>query len=329
VFFEDAQRLEDRVDPDAIPWTRLWILRDMLAKGPVPLKDTVDCAQGAYNVDYYPRGWGLTNFLMHVHRKPYETYLMLLKKGGTQSNSELFVKGIGKQPADLQAAWEAYIKAIEPKTADELANAAVAALGIYLDQQRAEDYAQRSVDLAAGSWRSQAALGAAKLAIARLSGRRESAVAAVAAFDTACELAKADPVSIKARVKKGQSLSIWTDLLASRMFACFEAGDGERAAACACELLEVDEASAYAYGMLAVLGAGDPEDGAEAATFLATAQDIGNDHLVRWCAARVAAATGRLSEAANLLAEAAKLDRLGLGRAWYPAEAKRLATPKR
>ncbi len=328
VYFEDAERLEDRVDPNAIPWTRLWHLHDMMEAKPVDLEGTVACPHAGYTVEFYPRGWALTHFLLNgPYRKNYENYLGLLRKGGDMGNAALFLKGIGKKPGDLQAEWEKHVKALEPKTADELAGAARAALGSYLDPQRAEDYAERAVVLAPDAWRCHAALGTVRLALARLSGDAALASGAVESFDRAVELAGADLASIKARVKKGQSLSVWTGLLAGRMFALHAAGDGEGAAAAASDLLEVDAANAYAYGMLAILGAGDAQDGGDAQAFIETAQDIGNDHVVRWCAARVAFATGKADQGTKLLAEAAKLDRLGLGRAWYPREAKRLAAP--
>lgn len=331
VYFEDADRLEDRVDPDAIPWTRLWGLQDMLKEGKVSLEGTVACSHAAYHVDYYPRGWALTHFLMQGTdkklRKGYENYLMLLKKGGNASATDLFTKGIGRSPSDLQSDWEKHVQGIEPRTAEELASAAQAALGSYLDPQRGEEYAARAVTLAPDNWRCHAALGMVRLAQARLGGRTSDATAAVESFDRAVELANANAASIKTKVKNGQSQSFWTGLLVNRLFALEAAGNGERAAEAAGEILDIDEANAHAYAVLAVLGAGD--DKAEAEAFIATARDIGYDHLVRWCAARIAATDGRLAEARSLLAEAAELDRLGLGRAWYPREAKRLAQSKK
>lgn len=329
VYFEDAERREDRVDPDAVPWTRLWHLHDMLKAGKVSLEGTVACSHAAYTVEYYPRGWSLTHFLLQGEdkklRKGYENYLMSLKKGGTASASELFTKGIGRSPGDLQSDWEKHVLAIEPRTAEELASAATAALGSYLDPQRAGDYAERAVALAPDNWRSHAALGQVRLALARLTGKDGFSDAAVESFDRAVELAHADAATIKSKVKAGQSQSFWISLLANRLFALEASGDGERAAAAAGEILEIDEANAHAYAILAVLGAGDASDREEAQAFIATARDIGNDHLVRWCAARIAAANGKASEARALLAEAAELDRLGLGRVWYPREAERLA----
>ncbi len=333
VYFEDADRREDRVDPDSIPWTRLWHLRDMLKSGKVSLDDTVACSHQAYTVEYYPRGWSLTHFLMQSGdkklRNGYENYLMSLKKGGNASNTELFTKGIGRSPSDLQSDWEKHVLAIEPRTADELAAAAEAALGSYFDLQRAEEYADRAVALAPDNWRCHAAQGQVWLALARLGGKPADAVAAVESFDCAVELANASATTIKAKVKSGQSLSFWTSLLVGRLFALEAAGDGEGAAQAASVILDIDEANAHAYAVLAVLGSRDSDDRAEADTFIATARDIGNDHLVRWCAARVAAANDKLSEARTLLAEAAELDRLGLGRAWYPREAERLARTKK
>lgn len=331
VYFEDAERREDRVDPDAIPWTRLWHLHDMLKTGTISLEGTVACSHAAYTVEYYPRGWSLTHFLMQGGdkklRKGYETYLLSLKKGGNASATELFTKGVGRSPSDLQADWEKHVLAIEPRTADELANAAQASLGSYLDPQRGEAYADRAVTLAPDNWRCHAALGLVRLAYARLGGKRADAEAAVESFDRAAELANANANSIKGKVKGGQSQSFWTGLLVNRLFALEAAGDGERAAAAAGEILEIDEANAHAYAVLAVLGAAD--DPAEAASFIATARDIGNDHLVRWCAARIAAANGKLPLARTLLDEAAELDRLGLGRAWYPREAERLTKARK
>lgn len=329
VYFEDAERREDRVDPDAIPWTRLWHLRDMMRAGPVPLAGTVACSHAAYTVEYYPRGWSLTHFLMQGGdrrlRKGYESYLMSLKKGGAADATELFTRSIGRSPGDLQSEWERHVDAIEPRTAEELAAAARAALGAYLDLERAEEYAEQAVALAEGNWRCPAALGRVRLAQARLWGRAGDAVAAVEALDRARELAGADAAGVKAKLRSGHSLSFWTGLLVDRMFALEAAGDGERAAEAAGEILEIDEANAHAYAVLAVLGYADPAERDEAATLIATARDVGNDHLVRWCSARIAAIDGRQAEARTLLAEAAELDRLGLGRAWYPREAERLA----
>ncbi|MBN8526745.1 MAG: hypothetical protein J0M02_15535 [Planctomycetes bacterium] len=335
VYFEDAERREDRVDPDAIPWTRLWHLRDMMREGKVNLEGTVACSHAAYTVEYYPRGWSLTHFLMQGGdkklRKGYENYLMSLKKGGDGSATELFTKGIGRSPGDLQSDWEKHVLAIEPRTADELAAAAKAALGSYLDPQQAGEYAEKAVELAGDNWRCHAALGAVRLAQCRLYGKAELAAGAVEAYDRAVELSGATAASIKAKVKSGQSMSYWTGLLADRMFALEAAGLGERAAEAAGELLEIDEANAYAYALLGVMGADDPAERAEADILLATAKDVGYDHLVRWCLARVAALDGKGAEVRTLLTEAMELDRLGLGRAWYPREIERLtkAAPKR
>jgi tetratricopeptide (TPR) repeat protein len=329
VYFEDAERREDRVDPDAIPWTRLWHLQDMLKDGSVTLEGTVACSHQAYTAEYYPRGWALTHFLLHAvdkkYRKGYESYLMSLKKGGNASPAELFAKGIGRAPSDLQGEWEQHVLAIKPTAAEELAAAARSALGSYLDPQRGETYAEQAVALAPDNWRCQAALGTVKLALARLSGESAYASEAVEAFDQAVELAHADVTTIKGRVKKGHSMSVWTGLLVDRLFALHASGDAEGAVAAASDILEIDEANPHAYAVLGMIGAEDPAEQAEAETFLATARDIGNDHLVRWCSARVAAAAGKLAEARTLLAEAADLDRLGLGRAWYPRESARLA----
>jgi tetratricopeptide (TPR) repeat protein len=331
VYFEDAERCENRVDPDAIPWTRLWHLHEMLKEGQVSLDGTVACSHAAYTVDYYPRGWSLTHFLMQGGdkklRKGYENYLMSLKKGGNATATELFTKGIGRSPSDLQSDWEKHVLSIEPHSAEELAAAAQAALGSYLDPQRGEEYADRAVALAPDNWRCHAALGMVRLAQARLGGRKTDAEAAVESFDRATEIANANAASIKTKVKAGQSQSFWISLLVNRLFALEAAGDGERAAEAAGEILEIDEANAHAYAVLALLGASD--DKAEAEVFIGTARDIGYDHLVRWCAARIAAANGKLTEANTLLAEAAELDRLGLGRAWYPREAERLARPRK
>jgi hypothetical protein len=332
VYFEEAERLEDRVDPDSIPWTRLWHLRDMQKQGRIDLGDTVRRPHAGYTVEYYPRGWSLVHYLIDGEdgrfRRGFVTYLGSLRKGGDANAETLLTTALGRKPADLQDGWAAHVAAIEPKTARELAAAARAALGIYLDPRRAKAYGTQAIAADAEAWRSHAALARAMLAHARLQADTAAAKAAVAGYDRAVELARAQPDEILARIKRGQSRTVWTGLLSERMFALHAAGDGEGAMAAANGLLEVDETSAHAYAMLALLGAGEADQAAEVDACLATARDLGDDHLVRWCAARVAAARGQTDEAARLLAEAARLDSRGLGRAWYPAEAARLAGPR-
>lgn len=328
VYFEDAERLEDRIDVDAVPWSRLWHLRDMQAAGPIDLADTVRCPHRGYNVTYYPRGWSLVHFLLHGaegrYRKGFEAYLMALRKGGDAPAAELFKATIGVEPSALQAEWAAHIARLEPAAPDELAAAAMASIGLSLDVGRAEGYATRAVAAAPRDWRAHAALGRVLLARARLDADAVRAGLAVESLDQAVALAQATPAAIKARIRKGQSLMVWTSLLEDRIFALIAAGDAERALAAIGELLEVDEANAHAYGALAVIGAADREGLAEAREWIATARDLGYDHVVRWCAARVAAAGGDRAEAQRLLGEAAALDGLGLGRRWYRREASRL-----
>lgn len=331
VYFEDAQRLEDRVDPDAVPWNRLWHLRDMLGHGPINLDDTVTCAYSNYSVEYYPRGWSLVHFLLHgakgKYSKLFVNYLLALRSGNDQSAMELFVRHIGKRPADLHSEWLAHIHGIEPRTGAEYAAAALDSIGLRLDPVEAQQYAEKGVAAAPEDWRTHAALGQVLLARARLESDQQSGAAAVAALDRAVELAKVDPVSIRARVKgpRKESLSVWTGLVEDRIFALIAAGDSDRALVAAGELLEIDEASAHAYAALAVIGSQSASGRAEAAECIVTARDLGNDHLVRWCSARLAAANGDTGEAKRLLAEAAALDCRGLGREWYRREMSRMA----
>ena len=321
VFFEDAERRQREIDLRAVPWGRLWHLHDQLRRDDISLDRLVSIEIG-YTAEYYPQGWALIHFMLFAndgrYRKRFMAYYDLLRQQDYRSNMAAFHRIFGQRPDAFYPEWKAYILALEPTTATELAAAAQEAASSRYDFERASGYAERAMELApeegdvlvgcGRTWLYQALLESSPAVRRKLALRAAEALAAgIAAKDWG-------------ELKPQRDTSIHLPLLVhiDRARALIAAGEWTEAREVLYGILEIDPFSSEASAYLALI-AGTSDDpglrnGRIADEHLAMADDIGKTHVNLYVRACLAHERGQTAHAIELLHQAADLDRSGLYR---------------
>jgi tetratricopeptide (TPR) repeat protein len=336
VFFEDLHRTKKGFDIQTIPWHRLWSLQSTLKKTPngPTLSHLVGLSRERYTAQFYPQVWALIHFLLFGENGKYRNnfnryYALLEKEPGRMSNGELFHKAFGKHPDELQTEWVRHIQSIKPESAQDFIGASRTAARYKVNLQEARDYAAQAIELDPKNWQAHAALAQALAYAAMLAnqpGQRAQFISdSLDAYATAAEVGR----FTKLRKKRGAGNYPRIQLHISWALAHALAGNYETAFEMLENVLDVDETSADAYRVLALMQIiatnTNVRDLDQAAEDLSVADDFGRAQMNYAVRALLHQARGKKAEAQQALKRAAELDRFGIGSVLYPALKKRYA----
>jgi len=339
VMFEDAVRREREIDIIAVPWGRLWHLKEQIegTGGTIDLSELVRI-NGGYPGSYYPRGWGLMYFLLNYENGKYRRGLAsyfreVAKTNGTRENMDLFMRHFKVGPSEIEDDWHAYIEAIEPETVEDFIGAAQAASSIRFDLDRALSYAEKAIEMDDDNWEARLAFARVKLAEGYMSegeDSRQAFAAAIEAFEAALEESGYDDVDKLARAARSRSKSVLHPLQMHVDYgrACIGGHEYEKAAEALENVLSVFELSSASYKYMALMHATAEDDNyrdiEEAERLLEIADDLGDNHENRYVEAMIAKEKGEEKKAVSLLRKAAQDASYSFGAHLYRREIARI-----